>query len=27
VKAFSWKRSVARIREVYAELVGTVAHA
>jgi glycosyltransferase involved in cell wall biosynthesis len=27
VKAFSWKRSVARIREVYAELVGAVAHA
>jgi glycosyltransferase involved in cell wall biosynthesis len=27
VKAFSWKRSVARIREVYAELVGTVTHA
>jgi len=27
VKAFSWQRSVARIREVYAELVGTVAHA
>jgi glycosyltransferase involved in cell wall biosynthesis len=27
VKAFSWKRSVARIREVYAELVGACAHA
>jgi glycosyltransferase involved in cell wall biosynthesis len=27
VKAFSWKRSVARVREVYAELVGAVAHA
>ena len=27
VKAFSWQRSVARVREVYAELVGPVAHA
>ena len=27
VKAFSWKRSVARTREVYAELVGATAHA
>ena len=27
VKAFSWQRSVARVREVYAELVGSVAHA
>ncbi|HYN07846.1 MAG TPA: glycosyltransferase family 1 protein [Vicinamibacterales bacterium] len=26
VKAFSWKRSVARVREVYAELCGAVAH-
>ncbi len=27
VKAFSWQRSVARVREVYAELVGSVTHA